>query len=164
MQCTDCGTITLLPAEKEPSSVRISCAIILLILPSCEQMERVGFSHCIHVLVKSIIKIEFEYFDLASLHQHIPKPKKISPDTFCQQNSSWLTVRTCTPTSASCQQETQVIKWLCYYRLCKWLQKWQPIHTAPQLWYAPSYTSWERRQISIQLARKTKRSIMYDQY
>lgn len=88
MQYADCGTITLLPTEKEPSSVRIICAIMLLTFPSCKQMERMGCSHCINILVKSIIKMVFEYFDSAPLdqhNQHIPKPKKISPE-FCQKN------------------------------------------------------------------------------
>lgn len=37
------NSLPALPPEKEPRLVRISWALILLMFPSCEQMERVGF-------------------------------------------------------------------------------------------------------------------------
>lgn len=72
----------LLPPEKEPRLVRISWAFILLGFPSCEQMERVGFSLCIHGLLKAVIKTDFGDFCSVQLAviQHTLKSETTSPE------------------------------------------------------------------------------------
>lgn len=76
------NSLPSLPPEKEPRLVRISWALILLIFPSCEQMVRVGFSLCIHVLVKAIIKKDFEDFCSVqrAVIQHTLKSETASPE------------------------------------------------------------------------------------